>query len=82
MNIAFIRGTDSLKPIPEIKSWTVFNLATRAEVNQVLLQSHKIISRSGYTSIMDYDKLSLTAELVATQGQSEQEYLAELHKEV
>lgn len=44
-----------------------------------ILKSQKIISRSGYSTIMDIDYLACNAELTATPGQREQEYLAELH---
>ncbi len=39
----------------------------------------QIISRSGYSSIMDLHVLNRQAELIPTPGQSEQEYLAEYH---
>lgn len=47
----------------------------------LLLKANMVISRSGYTSIMDYAALGLNkVVLVPTPGQSEQEYLArELH---
>ena len=39
--------------------------------------SESIISRSGYTTIMDLVSLNCTALLIPTPGQTEQEYLAE-----
>lgn len=48
-----------------------------AELNQVLLQSKIILSRSGYTTIMDLVKLQKNAILVPTPAQTEQEYLAD-----
>ena len=39
-------------------------------------QSKYVISRAGYSSIMDWDKLESKALLIPTPGQSEQEYLA------
>jgi len=42
-----------------------------------LVGSKEIISRSGYTSIMDYVHLGVGAKLVPTPGQTEQMYLAE-----
>lgn len=79
VSIALIRGTDEAKPIVKKANWTIISLATRKEVNRILLESKHIISRSGYTSVMDYDHLGIEAELVATPGQSEQEYLSALH---
>ena len=47
-----------------------------AELQQ-LIQSHRgIICRSGYSTLMDLQRLGRTALLVPTPGQTEQEYLA------
>jgi UDP-N-acetylglucosamine:LPS N-acetylglucosamine transferase len=42
---------------------------------QVLQQAGLVISRSGYSSIMDFIALDISAILVPAPGQSEQEYL-------
>lgn len=42
-------------------------------------QSKRIICRSGYSTLMDLATLSKSAEWFPTPGQTEQEYLAELH---
>ena len=47
-----------------------------AELNLALEQSEIVISRSGFTTIMDLVKLKKNAILVPTPGQTEQEYLA------
>lgn len=47
-----------------------------SELNVILRQSKTIICRAGYTTIMDLVKLQKKAILVATPGQTEQEYLA------
>jgi len=49
------------------------------ELIPILLGSRKIIARSGYSTIMDLERLGLLdkAELIPTPGQSEQEYLYE-----
>lgn len=47
------------------------------QFRQVMLQTDIIICRSGYSMIMDLICLGITAILVPTPGQSEQEYLAE-----
>lgn len=44
-----------------------------------LLQAKLIISRTGYTTVMDLAALGRTALLVPTPGQEEQEYLGRLH---
>lgn len=59
-----------------------------SQLAYVLCHAHTIISRSGYSSIMDYDALGLIERyhsgdidlrLIPTPGQPEQEYLARLH---
>jgi UDP-N-acetylglucosamine:LPS N-acetylglucosamine transferase len=49
------------------------------ELSSALLHAQLIVSRSGYTTLMDLHHLGLGALLVPTPGQPEQEYLAELH---
>lgn len=48
-----------------------------AELNEALLQADLVITRSGYTSVMDLVKLHRKAVLVPTPGQTEQEYLGQ-----
>ena len=52
------------------------------EIIAILKGAKKIISRSGYSSIMDYQALDCLekVEFIATPGQTEQEYLQKLHK--
>ena len=52
------------------------NHLSAKELNEAILQSAMIISRCGYTTIMDLVKLQKKAVLVPTPGQTEQEYLA------
>jgi uncharacterized protein (TIGR00661 family) len=44
--------------------------------SRVLKQAGRVISRSGYSGVMDFITLGISAILVPTPGQSEQEYLA------
>jgi uncharacterized protein (TIGR00661 family) len=53
------------------------NHLSAAELNEAIESSQLIISRSGYTTIMDLCKLEKKAVFVPTPGQTEQEYLAE-----
>jgi predicted glycosyltransferase len=73
-----IRGLPSERNIPAsfndcIK---VENHLPASELNKIIEQSKMIISRSGYTTIMDLALLKKKAILIPTPGQSEQEYLA------
>ena len=76
--VLFIRGlpdnSQELKienPSVEIK-----NHLCASELNAAIQQSDIVLSRCGYTTIMDLIKLQKKAVLVPTPGQTEQEYLA------
>jgi len=47
------------------------------ELEETILRSKLVVSRSGYSSIMDLEALEAKAFFVPTPGQFEQEYLAE-----
>jgi hypothetical protein len=47
------------------------------EMQQLITSSERIITRSGYSAIMELASLKCSALLVPTPGQTEQEYLAE-----
>jgi hypothetical protein len=46
------------------------------EQDKEIVSAQKIISRSGYSTIMDIDFLKCEAEFIPTPGQAEQIYLA------
>lgn len=54
---------------------------TDEQLAQYMQKAQQIISRSGYSSIMDYAALGVLnkVKMIPTPGQTEQEYLAELH---
>jgi UDP-N-acetylglucosamine transferase subunit ALG13 len=54
---------------------TMFNYANSAQLNKLICDADIIISRSGYTTVMDVLKLRKKSILVPTPGQPEQEYL-------
>jgi hypothetical protein len=53
-----------------------FNHLPASEMKDVIVSSEGIITRSGYTTIMELISLGCNALLVPTPGQTEQEYLA------
>ncbi len=53
------------------------NYMTSNALNEMIEASELIISRSGYTTVMDLCKLGKKAIFIPTPGQTEQEYLAE-----
>jgi len=61
----------------KIGNITIVSHLPDAELASVLLGATRIISRSGYSTIMDLEALGCIgkAELIATPGQTEQEYL-------
>lgn len=54
-------------------------LTSRMEREELLNRSKVVLSRSGYSTIMDLCALGKKSLLVPTPGQTEQEYLAEYH---
>lgn len=76
--VLFVRGLPGNNDVKihSNKSVTVVNHLTAEELNIAMQQSDYVISRSGYTTIMDLIKLQQKAILVPTPGQAEQEYLA------
>ncbi len=60
---------------------TVYGYLSREEREEVMNRSKLIVSRSGYSTIMDLAVLNKKALLVPTPGQVEQEYLARYHME-
>lgn len=50
---------------------------TSEDLNRVFAQSKLLLSRSGYTTVLDLAKTGCRAVLIPTPGQTEQEYLSE-----
>ena len=57
-------------------SITYCNFLTSEKLEQAILQSDLVLSRSGYTTVLDLAKLQKKAFFIPTPGQFEQEYLA------
>jgi uncharacterized protein (TIGR00661 family) len=55
---------------------TIFNHLDAEKLNTIIAQSELVLSRSGYSTIMDLIMLNKNAILVPTPAQPEQEYLA------
>lgn len=53
------------------------NHAPAKEMGRIILESEHIVTRSGYTTLMELVSLGKSALIIPTPGQSEQEYLAE-----
>ncbi len=76
--VAFVLGKPGEQDKIEHQHST-FNHLSSTDLRQLLLQSDIVISRAGYSSIMDYYRLNKKAILIPTPRQPEQEYLAARH---
>jgi uncharacterized protein (TIGR00661 family) len=76
--ILFVKGLveDTVKK-EKIGSLKIINYLCTNKLESALNKSNIILSRSGYTTIMDLAKLDKKAFFIPTPGQFEQEYLAE-----
>ena len=54
----------------------IVSFMTSPQLNQAILDSEIVVSRSGYSTLMDLANLHKKALLIPTPGQTEQEYLA------
>ncbi len=76
-NVIMVRGVvEDKQRITQIGAISVYNFMTSSELNHTINESALIISRSGYTTLMDLTKLNKKAFFIPTPGQFEQEYLA------
>jgi hypothetical protein len=68
------------KSIQKRKDLQCYNHLSSEKLNELLNQTQVVISRSGYSSIMDFYHLSQKAIIVPTPNQPEQKYLASRHQ--
>jgi len=77
-NILFVKGKiEGEQRIETKQQFTIYNFMTSADLQTALNSCDLVISRSGYTTVMDLAKLGKKAFFIPTPGQFEQEYLAE-----
>jgi uncharacterized protein (TIGR00661 family) len=75
--VVFVKGKiESEKQNETIDNVTYYNFLNSWELEKILNESKLVLSRSGYTTIMDLVKLQKKAFFIPTPGQPEQEYLA------
>lgn len=78
-----VRGVvEPQKKVEEISNLTIHNFMESSELELAINSSQLIISRSGYSTIMDLSKLNKKAFFIPTPGQFEQEYLAKRLREL
>ena len=75
--LTLIRGVPIDSAVPKVSAPVqIFNHLDTAALQSLCCQAKYVISRSGYSSLMDYARLKCRPILVPTPGQAEQEYLA------
>lgn len=77
VSVLFVRGViEATQSVTQIKNITLYNYMESNALETAINSSDLIISRSGYTTIMDLAKLKKKAFFIPTPGQFEQVYLA------
>ncbi|MDO6595486.1 glycosyltransferase family protein [Oceanihabitans sp. 2_MG-2023] len=75
--IVFVKGViEKVQSKTQKNHMTIYNFMTSDLLEQTINESALVLSRSGYTTIMDLAKLEKKAFFIPTPGQFEQEYLA------
>jgi|SRR5688572_12783628 uncharacterized protein (TIGR00661 family) len=59
----------------QVENFVIVNFLQSRKLEEIIIQSKLIISRSGYSTIMDLARLGKKAIFIPTPGQTEQEYL-------
>ena len=78
LNICLVQGKiEKRETVVEHGNFQTINFALTERLEYLLNISKYVICRSGYSSIMDLIALGKKAILIPTEGQSEQEYLAQ-----
>lgn len=67
--------------VREIGGATIYGYLDRKAQGEMLARARIIVGRSGYTTLMELAGFGKRALFIPTPGQSEQEYLARLHRE-
>ncbi len=75
--VTLVRGLPQAEETPEVAAnVTVFNHLPAAALEQKIREASLVISRCGYSTVMDLATLKKRSILIPTPGQTEQEYLA------
>lgn len=79
-NVLLIRGkpAETKAPVTSTGNVTVVNFLDSAAMSKAMAQSEFILTRPGYSTVMDLGKLGKKAIFVPTPGQTEQEYIGEV----
>ena len=76
-DVVFVKGVIEKEQTKQVQGHlTIYNFMTSNLLEKTMKESALVLSRSGYTTIMDLAKLNKKAFFIPTPGQYEQEYLA------
>lgn len=76
-----VKGLPKEKSEMQIGNLKIVSHLPAHELKSLLERSRHIVTRAGYSTIMDLAALQKSAVLIPTPGQPEQQYLAKLHKQ-
>ncbi|MEL4306703.1 glycosyltransferase [Joostella sp. CR20] len=77
-NVLFVRGKiEAEQHVCKEGNVEVYNYMNSVQLEKAFNESTLVLSRSGYTTVLDLAKLKKKAFFIPTPGQYEQEYLAE-----
>jgi UDP-N-acetylglucosamine transferase subunit ALG13 len=79
LKTAMVLGKAEMAFTPEVDGIRIFNHLPAKELEKLITESRIVVSRSGYSTLMDLAQTGKNAILIPTPGQTEQEYLADLH---
>lgn len=75
--VVFVKGKiEAEQKVEQKGNVTCYNFMTSEQLQQAFNESKMVLSRSGYTTIMDLARLNKKCFFIPTPGQYEQEYLA------
>lgn len=75
--VLFVRGIISEEQqIKQVKKTRIINYMLKEELQTAINESELVLARSGFSTIMDMQKLKAKTFFIPTPGQFEQEYLA------
>ncbi|HAQ71133.1 MAG TPA: glycosyltransferase [Flavobacteriales bacterium] len=77
--VIILSGKPHIENKEEADNITIVNHLNDDDLIKELESASMVIARSGYSTIMDFHVLGVNAEYIATPGQTEQEYLMQLH---
>ena len=79
--VLFVSGLiEEKQKVTRIKNTTYYNYMTTSQLEQAFNETDVVLSRSGYSTVMDLVQLNKKAFFIPTPGQYEQEYLAKKFK--